>query len=85
MAFNLGRLTDSENRLRRDFSEFSRLWASVREDWLDERCEQYQREHLTTIGPSLNRLTATLHEFYDNVRKADHALKDDQRPSDELN
>lgn len=85
MAFNLGRVTDAENRLRRDFVEFSRLWRAVREDWLDERCARFENEHLSTIGPSLNRFTAALHEFCDSIRKADQALKDHQRPSDELN
>ena len=37
MSFNLGSLSDSENRIRRDFIEFSKLWLAVREDWLDER------------------------------------------------
>ncbi len=84
MAFNLGRVTDGENRLRRDFVEFSRLWKAVREDWRDERCGRFEKEYLLTIGPSLNRFTASLHEFCESIRKADRALQDDQRPSDEL-
>ena len=85
MAFNLGRVTDSENRIRRDFVEFSRLWTAVREDWLDERRARFEHEHLSTIGPSLNRFSAAMSDFCEAVRKADQALKDDRRPSDELN
>ena len=84
MAFNIGRVTDAENRMRRDFIDFSRLWLAVKEDWLDERRDRFEHEHLSTLGPSLNRFTAALHEFSDAVRKADHALRDDQRHSDEL-
>lgn len=85
MAFNLGRVTDCEGRLQRDFIEFARLWSDVKEDWLDERCRRFEQEHLSTIGPSLSRFAAALHEFSDAVRKADVALKDDRQPSDELN
>ena len=85
MSFNLGRVTEGENRLRRGFSDFSRLWQSVREDWLDERRQRFEDEHLSTLGPALNRFTAELHEFCDTVRKADRALEDDRRQSDGLN
>ncbi|MCG8649080.1 MAG: hypothetical protein MI861_04570 [Pirellulales bacterium] len=84
MAFNLGRVIDGEDRLRRDFIEFSRLWLAVREDWLDQRREQFEREHLSTLGPSLNRFTTALHELCDAIRKADQQLKDDLQPSDQL-
>jgi hypothetical protein len=84
MAFNLGRVTDCEGRLRRDFVEFSRLWSAVREDWLDDRCKRFEQEHLASLGPSLGRLAAALHEFCDTVRKADRELRDDRLPSDEL-
>ena len=77
MSFHLGRMTDCEGRLQRDFSEFARLWARVREDWLDERCQRFEKEHLSTIGPSLNRFAAALHEFGDAIRKADADLRDD--------
>ena len=84
MAFNLGPVTDAENRFRRDFIEFSRLWAAVKEDWRDSRCRQFELEHLSTLGPSLSRFMAAVHEFTDTVRKADRALDDDQRLSGEL-
>lgn len=85
MSFNLGRVTDAESRLRRDFTEFSRLWQAVRADWLDARRERFEHEHLSSLGPSLNRFAAALHEFCDTVRKADRALEDDRQPSDRLN
>lgn len=77
MAFNLGRVTDCQNRLQRDFIEFSRLWAEVRKDWADQRREQFERDHLTTIGPSLNRVSAALQDFSEAVRKAEKALDDE--------
>ena len=83
--FNLGRLTDCEGRLQRDFVDFARLWTAVREDWLDDRCRQFEEQHLTSLGPSLNRFTAALHEFTDVIRKADRELKDSRQASDELN
>jgi hypothetical protein len=84
MSFNVGRLTDAEYRLRHDFSEFSRLWQSVREDWRDERCARFERERLSSLGPSLNRFTAALHEFCDAAREAERALRDESRAADEL-
>ncbi len=84
MSFNLGSLSDSENRIRRDFMEFSKLWLAVGDDWLDERREKFEREHLSTLGPSLNRFSAALHQFYEAANKADRALKDDSRSCGEL-
>jgi len=80
MTFRLAPIADCENRLKRDYIEFARAWAAVKEDWLDDRCRQFEKDHLTTLGPSLNRFTAALHEFSDAVRKADSALKDDPAP-----
>ena len=84
MSFNLGRVTDCEGQLQRDFIEFSRLWSAVREDWLDDRCRRFEQEHLSSLGPSLSRFTASLHEFTDAVRQADRELRDDRLTSDEL-
>ncbi len=77
MSDPMGRIHDCEGRLQRDFAEFARLWSQVREDWLDDRCQQFEREHLSTLGPSLNRFVAALNEFHDVARKADVALRDD--------
>ena len=79
MSFPMGRLTDCEGRLQRDFSEFARLWTRVREDWRDDRCRRFEKDHLSTLGPSLNRFVAALHEFGDVVRKADADLRDGNR------
>ncbi|MFK8113246.1 MAG: hypothetical protein AB8B91_13645 [Rubripirellula sp.] len=84
MSFNLGRVIDCEGRLQHDFIEFARLWADVKEDWLDDRCRKFEQEHLATLGPSLSRFTSTLHEFCDSVRKAEADLKDSRLVSDEL-
>ena len=85
MAFKLNRITDCEGRLQRDYIEFARLWSAVKEDWQDERCQQFEKEHLSSLGPSLSRFTAALHEFSDVIRKADSQLRDSQAASDELN
>ncbi len=84
MAFNLGRVIDCEGRLQRDFIEFARLWSDVKEDWLDDRCQRFEQEHLSTIGPSLSRFAAALHEFTEVVRKAEVALKDDRQSPEGL-
>ena len=84
MSFNLGRVTDCEGRLQRDYVEFARLWSAVREDWLDDRCRRFEQERLASLGPSLSRFAAALHEFSDAVRKADRELRDDRLPSEEL-
>lgn len=84
MAFNLGRIADCEGRLQRDFGEFARLWAAVRENWRDDRCRRFEQEHLSSLGPSMNRFAAALNEFTDAVRKADIALRDEQNHADEL-
>lgn len=84
MPFNLGRVTDCETRIQRDFVEFARLWAAVREDWLDERRQKFEREHLSSLGPSLNRFAAALHDFSDAIRKAERSLSDDASSSDGL-
>lgn len=83
MAFNLGPLYDAESRFQRDFVDFSKLWASVRENWRDQQCERFGREHLSTLGPSLNRFCTALHEFCDEARKADRILADEDRPVEE--
>ena len=84
MPLNLGPLTDAENRFRRDFVEFARLWADVKEDWRNDRCRRFEQEHLSTLAPSLNRFTAALTEFTDAVRKADRALADENEFFDSL-
>lgn len=85
MPFNLGRVTDCEGRLQRDFTDFARLWSAVREDWLDDRCRRFEQQHLSSLGPSLNRFAAELQEFRDAVRRADLELRDDRQASEELN
>ena len=77
MPLNLARLTDCENRLQRDFTQFARLWSDVKEDWADGRRDQFEREHLSSVGPSLQRFTAALHDFSDAARQADRDLADD--------
>ena len=84
MRFNLGQTTDAENRIKRDFLEFSRLWQEVKQDWSDDRSRQFERDHLTSLGPCLSRFAAQLSEFTDAVRKADRTLRDDAASDSEL-
>lgn len=84
MAFNLGLLIDAENRFRHDFVEFARQWAEVKESWRDDRCRRFEQEHLSSLGPSLNRFSAALTEFTDKVRQADQALRDENEFRNEL-
>lgn len=84
MRFNLGAINDAENRIKRDFLDFSKIWQNVKEDWLDDRCRQFEQEHLASIGPCLNRFVGQMSEFTDAVRKADRALQDDQASETEL-
>jgi len=84
MAFQFATLMDAENRFKRDFIEFAKLWADVKDDWRDDRCRQFEQKHLSTLGPSLNRFTAGLNEFSSKIRKAERALADEGRPSDQL-
>ena len=83
MAFNLGPLYDAQSRFQRDFVDFSRLWATAKDNWRDQRCEQFQREHLATLGPSLNRFCTALQEFCEAARKADRILADEDQTADE--
>ena len=84
MTFRLAPLYDCQDRLKRDYIEFARAWSNAKQVWLDDRCRQFEQEHLNTLGPSLNRLRAALSEFSDAVRKAETALKDDQTPPEGL-
>lgn len=76
---NLAQLTDCENRFQRDFVQFARLWNDTEKDWADVRRDRFQREHLSSIGPSLNRLTAAIHEFASAIHAADLELNDPKK------
>ncbi len=80
MTFRLAPLTDCQDRLKRDYIEFARAWAAVKQDWSDDRCRQFEQDHLTTLGPSLNRFAAALQEFGEQIRKAESALQDERAP-----
>ena len=83
MSFNLGPLHDAENRFQSDFVDLAKRWADVREGWRDRQCERFEKEHLSTLGPSLNRFCTELREFCDEARKADRLLADPDAPSEE--
>jgi hypothetical protein len=73
---NLSPVIDGQNRLRQDFKQFAQHWAATKEEWRDGRREQFEREHLQGLGPSLARLSAALDEWRDFVVKSDRELAD---------
>ncbi|OYP31694.1 hypothetical protein [Rhodopirellula sp. MGV] len=81
---NLAPLTDAQNRFRRDFNDFARLWQETKEVWKDDRARQFEQEDLSAIAPSLSRFTASLAEFTENLRKAQVAISDTETGSREV-
>ncbi len=73
-TINLGPVIDGHNRLRQDFKTFAQHWNATKEDWRDGRREQFEREHLQTLGPSLARLSAALDEWRDLIVKSEREL-----------
>ena len=82
--FNISPLIDAQNRFRRDFIDFSRIWQDAKDNWKDDRARRFEQEHLSSLGPSLSRFTAALNEFTEVVRKAQTTLNDQDRASDQL-
>jgi len=72
------RLAEQNGQLRRVFSDFSKLWQATGEFWKDERRTRYEKQHLTTIGPSLRRLSSMLGQLTDSVSDAEKDLLDDK-------
>lgn len=83
-AFNLAPLTDAQNRFRREFTDFARLWQETKEDWRDDRARQFEQEFLAPLGPSLSRFASTLSEFTEFLRKSQVAINDTDQHSREL-
>lgn len=82
--FNIAPLVDAQNRFRRDFNEFARVWQETKEVWRDDRARRFEQEHLTSMGPSLSRFTATLAEFTEEIRKSQIEVADTGHQADEL-
>ncbi len=76
MEFRSERLADCESRIQRDFIEFSRLWSETAESWSDSRRKRFERERLSTLGPSLSRFCTAMHEFTEILQKANQSLSD---------
>ena len=81
---NLAPLTDAQNRFRREFTDFARLWQETKEDWRDDRAREFEREFLTPLGPSLTRFASTLAEFTETLRKSQAAVNDTEQSKREL-
>lgn len=76
MRQQIGQLIDCENRYRRHWSDFTKLWSRVKEDWRDERSRRFEQEHLAALPNSLNRLTAAMRDMQDAMRRAEQGLAD---------
>jgi hypothetical protein len=75
----LGHLMDCENRLQRQFADLSRDWVEVKAQWFDANRARFEQERLASLGPSLARLVAVLHDFNDVALKAMRELDDPDR------
>ncbi len=80
----LAPLTDAQNRFRREFNDFARLWQETKQDWRDDRAAEFEREFLAPLGPSLSRFASTLAEFTETLRKSQAAINDTDQRSGEL-
>ena len=76
MLNSRSQFTGSNNRLKKVFTDFSKVWQDTGEFWLDDRRSQFERKHLTTIGPSLQRLSSLLSQLTDTVADAEKDLSD---------
>jgi ribulose kinase len=76
MSTVLGPLVDGQSRLRSGYKTLSETWAVVKEDWRDGRREQFQREYLNPLGPSLTRLSNALDDLRECIVNADRELAD---------
>jgi len=71
---NLSPIIDAQNQLCQQFKAFTECWAATKEDWRDAKREQFERDHLQQLGPSLARLSAALDQWRDLVVRADREL-----------
>jgi len=76
MLNSRSQFTESNNRLKKVFTDFSKVWQDTGEFWLDDRRSQFERKHLTTIAPSLQRLSSLLSQLTDTVADAEKDLSD---------
>jgi len=71
---NLGPVIEGQNRLRQSFKLFAQRWTATKASWRDGRREQFERERLQALGPSLARLSSALDQWRDLVVKSDREL-----------
>lgn len=76
MSTPLGPLVDGQSRLRSGYKTLAETWAVVKEDWRDGRRDQFERDRLLALGPSLTRLSNALDNLRDCVVNADRELAD---------
>ena len=79
--FNIGPLVEAQNRFRREFNDFARIWQDAKEVWKDDRAREFEQEHLSSMGPSLSRFAANLADFTEEIRKAQVAIADTDHDS----
>ncbi|KAA5541031.1 hypothetical protein FYK55_19220 [Roseiconus nitratireducens] len=81
---NLAPLTDAQNRFRREFTDFARVWQETKEDWRDDRARRFEQRHLASLGPSLSRFASALAELTETLRQSQIAVADTGRDDREL-
>jgi hypothetical protein len=72
-------IEDGNSRLQRSFLDFSKAWRESGDSWQDNRRNQFESRHLSTIGPSLQRLSSSLRLLADSIAKAEKELNDENR------
>lgn len=70
-------LHDGGGRLQKSFSDFSKVWCNAGDAWRDDRHRQFEQQHLSTIGPSLQRFSSTLSQLSESVSRAQKELRDE--------
>ena len=72
----LAPVQDIVTRLQSGFGDLATSWQTTKKDWTDPVADQFEKDHLQTLGPALHRLTTELQIFQESVRAATTKLED---------
>lgn len=72
-------ISDGQQRLKNDWTKFTRSWQAAKQQWHDRRCQQFELEYLAALPPTLGRLTVALQELQTALREAENELRDQQQ------
>ena len=72
----LGPLQDATEQLRSQYGELATAWSETKADWTDNKAREFETQRLGPIGPVLSRLSATLTNLTQQVRRADNELQE---------